>query len=143
MSKAGVVLLTIATFVWGCGAPLQGGGVDVLPGAAERLMLALRMGLAVPGDGMPEVAQARRIVSPELLLEGEAPRGKLGDYLIENRRIRVVVANADGSPRAGTIVDLALRGATRDGFDGMTTEVFGRRVRYTTIKDGYDEITSG
>lgn len=142
MSKAGAALFTIATLVWGCAAPLQGGGVDVLPGSAERLMLALRMGLAVPGEGMPEVAQARRIVSPELLLEGEAPRGKLGDYLIENRRVRVIVADTDGSPRGGTIVDLAVRGVARDAFDGMTTEVFGRRVRYTTIKDGYDEATA-
>lgn len=135
-------LLALLAGVFGCAEPLQQGGVIVLPGATERLLLAMRMGYAGIGD-VKAPARAFRITSESELLAGHAASGRVGDYRIENQTLAVVITGIDGGLRGGKIVDLARQGGGGvDAIQGLETLVDNRRVLYTSLKTGSDQATS-
>jgi hypothetical protein len=99
----------------------------------------------VSGTG---AVSARRIESPSQLLAGPNAHGKVGDYLLSNEKIRVVV-QAEGRafgplPYGGTIIDADLAGAgpgnDQFGEIGLLYN-FGRTVKpdqYEVLSDGAD-----
>jgi hypothetical protein len=136
-SCTGLVLAATLLALAGCAAPLQEGGVDVAPGAGARLLLAMRFGHAAVGEAV-RPAEVRRAVFAQQLPVGPRSTGRLGDYVLDNGRVGVVVANVDGTARSGKLVDLARWGATGDELDALETRVLGKPVRYETLKTGYD-----
>jgi hypothetical protein len=129
----------LAVALAGCGAPGQYGSIIVLPGATERLIAAMHYGFAGVGEAKPSASVAR-ITSSDELVEGASATGKIGDFVLENGSIVVVIADADGSARAGTLVDVARDPRRLDGVTAFETTVLGSPVRYTTIKSGTDEV---
>lgn len=86
-------------------------------------------------------ATAAEITRGAQLLDGDAATGELGDFVLDNGLVVVVVGAIDGSPRGGAIVDLA--GARRtDALASMETRVAGEQVRYDDLHAGV-EPTSG
>lgn len=128
----------LAIALSGCGAPAQLGSIIVLPGATERLIAAMHYGYAGVGDAKPSASVAR-ITSADELVEGPSATGKIGDYVLQNGAIVVVIADADGSARAGKLVDVARDPRRVDGVAAFETTVLGAPVRYTTIKSGTDD----
>src|SRR5262245_47746485 len=100
----------------------------------------MRMGYLGIGDVKPP-AQVRRALAREDLPVGPTAAGRLGDWLIENRSITVVVADVDRSPRGGHIVDMARAPARIDALGRVDTIVEGVAVRYTSVKSGTDDVT--
>ncbi len=104
----------------------------------------------VSGSG---AVSARRIESPSQLLAGPNAHGKVGDYLLSNEKIRVVV-QAEGRafgplPYGGTIIDADLAGAgpgnDQFGEIGLLYN-FGRTVKpdqYEVLSDGADGGAGG
>lgn len=134
-----IVGAAVALAAVGCGPPIQNGGVFVLPGATERLILAMRMGYHGVGEAKP--AAAVHTASTEDLLQGSGASGKVGDYVLENGSVVAIVAAIDGTDRSGTLVDFARNPARSDELANVTTTVFGHPVRYTTAKTGTDDVT--
>ena len=120
-----------------CAAPHQAGELVVLPGAAERLMLAMSLGYGGAGDAK-RPARVWRIAFAEDQLHGPSASGRIGDYLLENKRVSVVIANVDGGDRGGQIVDMARASGRVDDLGKLETIVSGMRVRYRTITTGND-----
>ncbi|MFO0619120.1 MAG: hypothetical protein U0414_41410 [Polyangiaceae bacterium] len=122
----------------GCAAPVQNGSIIVLPGATERLIAAMHYGFDGVGEAKPS-ASVTQITSREQLAEGPSATGKVGDWILENGGVVVVIADVDGSARSGTLVDVARNPRRRDAVAAFETRVLGEPVRYTTIKSGTDE----
>ena len=138
VALAAVLVVTTAA----CADPLQQGGVIVLPGATERLLLAMRLGYVGIGD-VKAPARAFRVTTESELLPGRSATGRVGDYRIENQTLAVIITGIDGGPRGGKIVDLARsNGGAVDAIEAMETIVDGRPVRYTSLKTGDDQATS-
>lgn len=127
-----------AAIAVGCGAPGQYGSIIVLPGSTERLIAAMHYGFNGVGEAKP-AASVARVTSAEELAEGAAATGKVGDWVLENGSIVVVIADADGSARSGTLVDVARDPRRTDGVARFETTVLGAPVKYTTIKSGTDD----
>src|SRR5688572_11794911 len=89
----------------GCAAPQQSGEITILPGAAERLMLAMRMGYGGAGGAKPP-ARVARLTTLDERPAGAAARGKVGDWVLENATVTVVVSDVGGE-RGGQLVDFA------------------------------------
>ncbi len=131
---------TFALALIGCAPPLQQGGVIVLPGATERLILAMRMGYLGVGDAKPPAA-VRTVAVEEDRLGGDAASGRDGDIRLENQSIAAIVAQI-GGPRGGTLVDLARKaGGHVDELGALEPVVAGAPVRYETLKVGTDDAT--
>lgn len=93
-------------------------------------------------------ASGKRITSPSELIAGPNAHGKVGDFLLENEKIRVVV-QAEGRafgplPYGGTIIDADLAGAgpgnDQFGEVGLLYN-FGRTLKpdqYELLSDGVD-----
>ncbi|MGC4115348.1 MAG: carboxypeptidase-like regulatory domain-containing protein [Myxococcales bacterium] len=84
-------------------------------------------------------ARARKVESAQDLLPGEAARGRLGDFRLENDKVRVVIQAPDRhmqpNPYGGALIDAALAkdGAT-DGFGKLALLYsFGRTQRATNV----------
>ncbi len=125
----------------GCAEPLQQGSVIVLPGATERLLLAMRMGYAGMGEAkLP--ASVRRIADADDLMQGPSASGRLGDVRLDNQSMAAVVSQI-GGPHSGNLIDLAMKaGGYDDELGEADTIVAGRVVRYETLKTGTDDATS-
>ncbi len=123
-----------------------GGGFDAGPPTGR---CDVDLGPFLAGTGQ---AHAQKIETSGQLLAGPNAVGKLGDYLLENEKIRVVV-QAEGRafgplPYGGTIIDadLAGAGAGNDQFGeiGLLYN-FGRTLKpdqYEVLADGSDGGTS-
>lgn len=110
-----------------------------------------RSTLVVPSATSAKIAQMARagaespatvseVTSGAQLPDGDAANGEFGDFVLDNGVIVVVVGAIDGSPRSGTIVDVA--GARRtDGLLAMETRVAGETAEYTTLHTGVDAAT--
>jgi hypothetical protein len=71
---------------------------------------------------------------------GPASSARVGDYLLDNGIVAAAVANIDDSERSGNLVDLARwRGEGSDDLVALETTVLGSKVRYETLKTGYDK----
>ncbi len=97
----------------------------------------MRFGHAAVGEAV-RPADVRRAVYAEQLPVGPKSTGRLGDYVLDNGLVGVVVANVDGTARSGKLVDLARWGEAGDELEGLETRVLGVPVRYETLKTGFD-----
>lgn len=131
----------IAAAQLACGSPLQSGEIVVLPGATERLLVAMRMGYAGAGDAVAG-ARVERAVLDEQLPTGPAAAGRLGDWVLENDRVIAVVTRVDGSARGGRLVDLTATDASGEALAGLELVIDGAPVRYVLGKSGSD-VTTG
>lgn len=137
---AALVFAAAAVSATACAAPVQNGGVIVLPGAMERLLTAMRLGYGGMGDAKAP-ARVRRAIAKEDIPAGSASTGRVGDWLLETHAIVAVVADVDGSARGGQLVDLVRGAGGVDDLGRFETVVAGRRVRYTSQKTGSDDAT--
>lgn len=126
----------------GCGAPLQNGGVEVLPGASERFLLAMRMGYLGGFDREMVPGQVRKVVVLDQLPQGEGRSGRIGDYVLENGNVLATITGIDGTARGGRLVDLAKKPASEDELEPLGLLALGQPVVYDALKTGFDEATS-
>jgi hypothetical protein len=140
MTNLRVARAALAIALLGCGAPTQRDSLLIAPGAADRLQIAMRYGYGGLAD-VPRPAEARRVLSPDQLVDGPGATGKLGDWVLENRAIVAVVTAADGTARGGKLVDLARKGTRIDGLGRFDLRVMGRSVVYRTLGSGFDALT--
>lgn len=139
-AAAALALTWIVTAQLACGSPLQSGEILVLPGATERLIIAMRMGYAGAGEAVAP-ARLERAVLDEQLPTGAAAAGRLGDWVLENDRVIAVVTRIDGTRRGGRLVDLTRGDAEHDALERFELSVAGREVRYDAASTGRDETT--
>ncbi|HEY3447047.1 MAG TPA: CehA/McbA family metallohydrolase [Myxococcales bacterium] len=84
-------------------------------------------------------ARARKIEAAEDLIPGDAAQGRLGDFRLENDRIRLVVQAPDRhvqpNPYGGALVDASLaKDGARDSFGKLALlHSFGRTQRATNV----------
>ncbi len=145
--------LSLVVFVSGCtceGEPVPDGGRDAgafdagFDAGASSGRCEIELTGFIEGEG---AARGRRIDSSSQLLAGPNAHGKVGDFLLENEKIRVVV-QAEGRafgplPYGGTIIDADLTGS---GAGDQFGEVgllynFGRTLKpdqYELLSDGAD-----
>jgi len=137
-----------------CAPPLQNGGVEVRVGAAERLGVVCRFrhggasGESLCGASEEQRAPARvkRIASPADALAGPLAAGRVGDLVIENGEIAVVIdqlgRGSGFAESGGNIVDAADATARRDELGQMFTYfgTFPRQAIYTALDSG---VTAG
>jgi hypothetical protein len=134
-------LLAFAAMSAGCAAPVQSGEVTVLPGAAERFDLAMRLGYLGEFDREIVPGQVRKVVFTDQLLRGAESSGRLADFALENGHVAAVVSAIDGSPRGGRLLDIGNKPKLEDGLPTPSLEVLGREVVYDSLRSGYDEAT--
>src|SRR5262245_54484890 len=136
--SARLLLVFILSVMCECAPPLQMGGVVVAPGATERILAMMQLGLMFGGD---ETGPSRvlRLSRNELFPTGRASNAKIGDWLLENRKLFAVVAQIDGSARGGRLIDLSHKPGNIDGLDGYDLRVWGQRVVYETLRTGFDD----
>jgi len=111
-----------------------------VPGATQRLMLAMRFGYGGLTD-VPRPAEVRRAVVADQLMGGSGAAGRLGDWVIENGYLVAIVRDVDGSARGGQLVDLARRKTRTDDLERFEVQVLGRPVRYDALQKGFDDAT--
>ena len=136
-----------------CAPPIQNGGVEVRTGAAERLGMVCRWrhgdasGESLCGDpGQEQLAPARvkRIAGPKDTLAGPLAAGRVGDLLIENGEIAVVIdqlgRGSGFAESGGNIVDAADATTRRDELGQVFTcfGVFPRQAVYDALDSGVD-----
>jgi hypothetical protein len=129
----------------GGGGPSAGGGAAGGEAPSGRCDLA---DLDAFVTGTSGAVRLRRVTSESELIGGDNAQGRVGDFLFENEKIRVVV-QGDGRafgplPFGGTIIDadLVRQGQGRDQFGevGLLYN-FGRTVkpeRFEILRDGSD-----
>jgi hypothetical protein len=137
---AAVLSMFLASTALGCVVPRQSGEILVLPGATERLLIAMRMGYAGAGEATAP-ARLERAVLDEQLPAGPAAAGRLGDWVLENDRVIAVVTRVDGTLRGGRLVDLTGGDAAHDGLEGFELRIAGHAVRYDAASTGRDDTT--
>ena len=126
----------------GLDAGADGGGFDAGPPSGR---CEIELSSFISGTG---VARGKRIDSVSQLLTGPNAHGKVGDFLLENEKVRVVVQAAGRAfgplPYGGTIIDadLAGSGPANDQFGevGLLYN-FGRTLKpdqYELLGDGLD-----
>jgi hypothetical protein len=145
--------LALITAGAACAPPIQNGGVEVRTGAAERLGIVCRWrhgnasGESLCGDpGEEQLAPARvkRIAGPKDTLAGPLAAGRVGDLLIENGEIAVVIdqlgRGSGFAESGGNIVDAADAATRRDELGQVFTYfgVFPRQAVYDALDSGVD-----
>jgi hypothetical protein len=151
LSRPPLALALLALFA-ACTPPLQNGGVDVREGAAARLETLCRWRhAAVEGENPCASSEQRaapsrvkRIAAEADKLSGPFATGRVGDYLLENDEIAVVIdqlgRGGGFAESGGNIVDAADARARRDELGQMFTS-FGaapRQAIYEAIESGVD-----
>ena len=135
-----------------CAPPIQSGGVEVRVGAAERLGMVCRWRHGTPaGEGLcgeadEPIAPARvkRIASPSDALGGPLAAGRVGDLVIENGEIAVVIdqlgRGSGFAESGGNILDAADARTRRDELGQIFTYfgVFPRQAVYDALDSGVD-----
>lgn len=132
-----VTLTTVvALALSACGARSPYRSTIALPAASEARISAMHIGTAPEAPAtVSEITEASRV------LDGAAATGEVGDYLLENGAVMVVIARPDGSPRAGTIVDLGRASTRTDALARMETLLAGEPIRYASLRTGTDPST--
>ncbi len=126
----------LVSIVVGCGEPKK---PEPMPSGRCEVDLASLEQFSQTGTG----AKARRIETAADLIGGAHAHGEVGDYLLENDRIRVVIQRpsreASPTPYGGTIVDADLarspgqRGRDELGKMGLVY-AFGRTINATQLE---------
>lgn len=105
-------------------------------GPVNRCEADLTPFLSKVGSG----ASARRIESADQLIGGEAAQGRIGDLMLENDKIRVIIQGPDRhiqpNPYGGQIIDADIRrdGPGRDAFGKIAPlYAFGRTQKATSV----------
>lgn len=139
----GALLLTIglAGPATGCiAAPVQRGEIAIASGASERLELAWRFGYAgVEGPEKP--ASATVLARLDELPQGVGKNARVGDVLLEGGDVSLVLAGADGTPRAGTLVAAWSAMHPVDELGTVHVVAFDHPVRATSVRPGIDAPT--
>jgi hypothetical protein len=129
-----------------CAPPLQNGGVEVRSGAAERLGMVCRWrhgttsGEGLCAEPQEQLAPSRvtRIAAPTDALAGPLAAGRVGDLLIENGEIAVVIdqlgRGSGFAESGGNIVDAADALTRRDELGQMFTYSASSRARPSTTR---------
>ena len=147
MRRPLVVVTAILLGATACGSGDSSTGGP--PGSSPRCEIDLGS-LAAEGDGAN--AAVRRISGAADLVGGPAARGRSGDWILENDRIRVVVQGArddvGAAPFGGAIIDADVAGRPGGGKDVLGAlaplHSFGRTFRpesaedFSVIADGAD-----
>jgi hypothetical protein len=135
-----------------CTPPLQNGGVEVRVGAAARLGVVCRFrhggasgeGLCGAPDEQVAPARVKRLAGPADALAGPLAAGRVGDLVIENGEIVVVIdqlgRGSGFAESGGNIVDAADAKTRHDELGQMFTYfgVFPRQAIYTALDSGVD-----
>lgn len=132
----------LALSLAGCAAPVQNGGVAVLPGASERFILAMRMGYLGGFDREMVPGQVRQALLEDQLPGGAGRSGRAGDWVLENGHVLATITAIDGTARGGRLVDLALKPRGEDELEPSGLLALGQPVVYDTLKTGFDDPTS-
>ncbi len=125
----------------GCVAPpAQRGEIVIASGASERLELAWRFGYAgVEGPEKP--ATATVLARLDELPEGVGRSARVGDVLLASGDVSLVVAAADGTPRAGTLVAAWSAPNPVDELGIVRVVAYDNAVRATSVRPGTDPPT--
>jgi hypothetical protein len=135
-----------------CAPPIQNGGVEVRAGAAERLGVVCRWrhggaageGLCGEADAPVAAASVKRIAVPGDALRGPLAAGRVGDLVIENGEIAVVIdqlgRGSGFAESGGNIVDAADARTRRDELGQIFTYfgVFPRQAVHDALSSGVD-----
>jgi hypothetical protein len=135
-----------------CAPPIQSGGVEVRAGAAERLGMVCRWrhgttageGLCGEADEPVAPSRVKRIASPSDALGGPLAAGRVGDLVIENGEIAVVIdqlgRGSGFAESGGNILDAADAHTRRDELGQIFTYfgVFPRQAVYDALGSGVD-----
>ncbi|MFO0616767.1 MAG: hypothetical protein U0414_29505 [Polyangiaceae bacterium] len=121
----------LALSVVACGTP-RGVAPIVVSRETEARVAAMRV-----RDDAP--ATVTEIATPAELLEGDEASGQVGDWVLANGSVVAIVADADGSARGGTVVDLVRRSHGVDDLRALETRAFDQPARYTSLASGVDE----
>jgi hypothetical protein len=146
--RIGAPLVALGLLLWASckKAPPGGGGDGSDAGPPPSGRCEIDLDLSASGRG----AAARLIATPDDLIGGEAATGQLGDFLLVNDKVRVIIEKVDRHvaplPFGGTIVDAdVVRGpglAGQDSFGEMGPFYqLGRTVEATQVevlRDGSD-----
>jgi len=135
------------TAVPACAAPLQNGGVEVHEGIEERFGFLCRFRHGTDGDSVcaaPETpalpARAQRIARDAELLRGRLAQGRVGDFLLENDQIAIVIDQIKKDDplgeSGGDLIDAAFIKSRRDELGRVTACVGAQRAVYTAIQAG-------
>ena len=144
--------ITVGAAGAACAPPIQSGGVEVRSGAAERLGMVCRWrhgttegaGLCAEADEPVAAARVKRLAGPADALAGPLAAGRVGDLVIENGEIAVVIdqlGRGNGfAESGGNIVDAADARARRDELGQIFTYfgVFPRQAVYDALDSGVD-----
>ena len=135
-----------------CAPPIQSGGVEVRAGAAERLGMVCRWrhgttageGLCGETDEPVAPARVKRIAAPTDALAGPLAAGRVGDLVIENGEIAVVIdqlgRGSGFAESGGNILDAGDAHTRRDELGQIFTYfgVFPRQAVYDALDSGVD-----
>jgi hypothetical protein len=135
-----------------CAPPIQNGGVEVREGAAERLGVVCRWrrgsasgeGLCADPAEQIAVARVKRIAVPGDALRGPLAAGRIGDLVIENGEIAVVIdqlgRGSGFAESGGNILDAGDATARRDELGQIFTYfgAFPRQAVYDALDSGAD-----
>ncbi|MEP7123252.1 MAG: CehA/McbA family metallohydrolase [Byssovorax sp.] len=135
-----------------CAPPIQSGGVEVRAGAAERLGMVCRWrhgttageGLCGEADEPVLPARVKRIAGPADALAGPLAAGRVGDLVIENGEIAVVIdqlgRGSGFAESGGNIVDAADARTRHDELGQIFTYfgVFPRQAVHDALDSGVD-----
>jgi hypothetical protein len=122
----------------GCIAPpAQRGEVAIASGASERLELAWRFGYA-GALGPDQPATATVLTRLDELPEGVGKNARVGDVLLESTDVALVLAGADGTARAGTLVGAWSVRHPVDELGTMHVVAYDHAVRASSVRPGTD-----
>lgn len=144
----GAALTTAAIVGAACGSPAPYSASFAVPrSVAERIRAMESRGGPRPdgplrGEESTDRAPATvaEISESSRVLDGPSARGAIGDFVMENGHVMVVIARPDGSASGGTIVDLGATDARIDALARMDTLVAGAPVVYSTLETGTDGV---
>lgn len=129
--RAATLAAAVAVGGGACGSPPpRPPALDVPKSTLERIH-AMQVGPA-PRATVAEITEASRV------LDGPAATGAIGDWVMQNGRVMVVIARPDGSARGGAVVDLGAADLGADELASMETLVGGEPVIYSTLETGTD-----
>lgn len=133
--------ITLALATAGCIAPpAQHGEIAIASGASERLELAWRFGY-VGVNGPERPAHAAVLTRMDELPKGVGEHARVGDVLLESGDVGLVVAGADGTARAGTLVGAWAASRLVDEIGAIHVVAYDRPVRATSVRPGIDAPT--
>lgn len=149
------VAAALFTFGGACAAPTQSGGVEVRSGADDRLGILCRWrrgdeaqrDVCSPGEAATtKPSRVRRIAKETDKLKGPQATGALGDYLLENDEVAVVIAQINpGEAKGaggGSLIDAADAGPRRrlDELGSLSARLGGSMLpRYESLTTGVDK----